>query len=83
MKIKLHNSMSKKYDFRFLFDEKIFVRVYSGLVYLHYRIADHDFFLAFNPKSNVFVECYGFGENEKDPNPDWWKNPKWKWKEMR
>ncbi len=86
MRIRLHNSMGKmeeELNSCCLFDEKIFVRVYSGLVYLNYRIADYNFFLAFYSETNVFVECYGFGKNEKHPNPYWWKDPKWKWKEMR
>ncbi len=52
-------------------------------LYLTYRIDDYYFFLRFNPKSKELEEFYGFGKNDKNPNPDWWKNIKdWHWKEM-
>ncbi len=74
--------MDEEHNSCCLFDEKIFIRVHSDLIYLNYRIANYNFFLRFDPETKKFVECYGFGKNDRHFKPDWWKGPKWKWKEM-
>ncbi len=83
MKIKLHNSLNKidkGIGFWFLFDEKMLLSFHDNYLKLFYRIDDYYFFLRFNPKSKELEEFYGFGRNDKNPDPDWWKD--FKWKEM-
>ncbi len=78
MRIKLHNSLSKKSDFRFLFDEKMIFHLSDNFLRFRYRIDDWDYFLRFDPETKEFEEWYGFGVNRKLPDPDWWKKEIWK-----
>ncbi len=82
MRIKLHNSMSKKYSSWLLFDEKVFISLFNNHLNLFYRIDDDNCFLSFSPATKEFKKGYGFGGNEKHFNPGWWKGPKWNWEEM-
>ncbi len=74
--------MSKKSDFRFLFDEKIILSYIDNYLNLRYRINDWYLFLTFSPETKKFVKCLGFGRDNKISGPYWWKDPRYDWKEM-
>lgn len=83
MKIKLHNSLSKKdaFDDYFLFDDKISIDLREPNIYLKYRINDSCYFLYFSCKRKEFGLLDGFGHRHI-LSPGWWKNRVWKWREM-
>ncbi len=81
MKIKLHNSLSKKFDSHFIiFDDKMFLHFSCNDLWLYYRINDCSCFLRFSPATKEFKEGTGFGRNDKEDTPNFWKV--WNWKEM-
>ncbi len=84
MRIKLHNSLGKHNGVWYLFDEKMIISHHYHPNYLNlcYRIDDCLYFLMFYSDTKEFVESTGFGENDKDTDPDWWKGPKWNWEDM-
>lgn len=83
MKIKLHNSLAKinKKNSLFLFDEKLFVRISSTYsLWIPYDMFDRSYFLYFYPETKKIEEGFGFGKNDKESDPYWWK--KWEWEEV-
>ncbi len=86
MRIKLHNSfvkINRNYNLRFIFDDKIFLVSRGNSLLLFHRIDDCYYFLSFSPETKEFyVELLGFGKDEKDSNPDWWRSSKLIWEEM-
>ncbi len=68
---------------RCLFNKKFLILLYyTDCINVSYRIDDNYFFLRFSPATKEFEKIRGFGNNEKTPNTEWWKNPGLVWKEM-
>ncbi len=85
MKIKIHNSLAKFYkalDYSFILDDKTFIHLSrinsSDYLMFSYKIDDMNFFLGFNITTKTLEEWWGFGENKKNNDLDWFKENNWK-----
>ncbi len=67
---------------RFLLSDRMFLYLSFDTFYMYHRIHVKYPFLLFYLETKKFEEGMGFGESEKEDNPNWFKSPNWKWKEM-
>lgn len=88
MKIKLHNSLAKCYEkskwlSSFIFDDKTFIHLSKAndLILFTYKANDMNFFLGFNLPDQTMEVWWGFGDNRKNTDPNWFKD-KSKFKEI-
>ncbi len=66
----------------FLFSDQTLIYFLSTNIHLWYQTDDIDSFMRFDSETKKFEEGYGFGRNDKNPDPDWWKDSGIVWKEM-
>ncbi len=81
MKIKLHNSMLKRQDYCFLFDNKVSFIVHGNIRFT-YRIEDTFFFLSFNNIEKEFNELTGFGLPSNTCLSKWWTDACREWEDI-
>ncbi len=69
-------------EFRFLFDDKIFLLVFKGISNLYYRIDEVSSFISFLHETKKLKKGVMFGYSNKNFDLNWWKNSRYEWKEV-
>ncbi len=71
--------MAKKSGSYFIFSNKSIIHNNSyNYLFLNYKINDCNYFLSFLTETKEFEKYFGFGRNDQEYRPYWWKSIDWR-----